>query len=182
MIDLNQCGEDRESNSESTFKSASAPTTPTSQTRQMGLLSRSHMRGQHRVNFPEDSCIVTGYFEAPNPYQYGMCLKIEPLLITLITIFTLIVIHLTLLSSHWLISTINNSMRKSIAVIIAIRFGMQWHIQCHSDTTAMALPSVPSIASIILNNIWHITWQIKFSSIILREYSLSDQTRTNTNK
>ena len=74
IIDLDPCNDDRalESSSESAFKSVSAPTSPTSQSRQMGCLTRGHGKGHHRVNFPEDNQIVTGYFEAPNPYQYGI--------------------------------------------------------------------------------------------------------------
>lgn len=55
-------------------KSASAPTTPTETTRlqaQGAALSSALKRRSkgHRVNFPTDDCIVTGYVEPPNPWS-----------------------------------------------------------------------------------------------------------------
>ncbi|CAG2104437.1 unnamed protein product [Medioppia subpectinata] len=75
MIEMSECIDERvEARDETAFKSQSAPTTPTSQSRplsaNMGCLNRGHQRGHHRVQFPEDHQIVTGYFDAPNPYQY----------------------------------------------------------------------------------------------------------------
>ncbi|KAH6927020.1 hypothetical protein HPB50_025294 [Hyalomma asiaticum] len=57
-------------------KSASAPTTPTETTRlqaQGAALSSALKRRSkgHRVNFPTDDCIVTGYVEPPNPWSNG---------------------------------------------------------------------------------------------------------------
>ncbi|XP_065292678.1 protein phosphatase 1 regulatory subunit 37-like [Dermacentor albipictus] len=55
-------------------KSASAPTTPTETTRLqahgVALSSALKRRSKgHRVNFPTDDCIVTGYVEPPNPWS-----------------------------------------------------------------------------------------------------------------
>ncbi|KAH7972264.1 hypothetical protein HPB52_010763 [Rhipicephalus sanguineus] len=55
-------------------KSASAPTTPTETTRLQAhgaaLSSALKRRSKgHRVNFPTDDCIVTGYVEPPNPWS-----------------------------------------------------------------------------------------------------------------
>lgn len=53
-------------------RSASAPSTPTSQSPK--ILAEGRSGKGHRVNFPEDNQIVTGYFEAPNPWNYnGKC-------------------------------------------------------------------------------------------------------------
>ncbi|XP_054154399.1 protein phosphatase 1 regulatory subunit 37-like [Oppia nitens] len=63
-----------------TVRSTSAPTSPTQQSRQIsGCLTRGQGKGHHRVQFPEDNCIVTGYFEAPDPYQYVIDQSIETL-------------------------------------------------------------------------------------------------------
>lgn len=57
-------------------KSASAPTTPTETGRLVGhgaaMASALKRRSKgHRVNFPTDDCIVTGYVEPPNPWNNG---------------------------------------------------------------------------------------------------------------
>jgi hypothetical protein len=64
----------REVDKESECRSVSAPTSPTQESRILGCLNTriGQRKGHHRVNFPEDNCIVTGYFEAPDPYQYGI--------------------------------------------------------------------------------------------------------------
>lgn len=66
-------------------KSASAPTTPTETTRLQAhgaaLSSALKRRSKgHRVNFPTDDCIVTGYVEPPNPWSNAPVSKSEDLL------------------------------------------------------------------------------------------------------
>lgn len=66
-------------------KSASAPTTPTETGRLVGhgaaLASALKRRSKgHRVNFPTDDCIVTGYVEPPNPWNNALPSKSEDLL------------------------------------------------------------------------------------------------------
>ncbi|KAH8028157.1 hypothetical protein HPB51_013661 [Rhipicephalus microplus] len=60
-------------------KSASAPTTPTEATRLQAhgaaLSSALKRRSKgHRVNFPTDDCIVTGYVEPPNPWSNALAI------------------------------------------------------------------------------------------------------------
>lgn len=66
-------------------KSASAPTTPTETGRLVGhgaaMASALKRRSKgHRVNFPTDDCIVTGYVEPPNPWNNALPSKSEDLL------------------------------------------------------------------------------------------------------
>lgn len=54
-------------------KSASAPTTPTETSRvaaHSGSAFKRRSKG-HRVNFPTDDRIVTGYVDPPNPWSNG---------------------------------------------------------------------------------------------------------------
>ncbi|KAH7986679.1 hypothetical protein HPB49_025862 [Dermacentor silvarum] len=75
---------DHRSLSAGSEKSASAPTTPTETTRLQAhgeaLSSALKRRSKgHRVNFPTDDCIVTGYVEPPNPWSnvFGRTAVIE---------------------------------------------------------------------------------------------------------
>lgn len=77
----NECGVDA--------RSQSAPNTPTK-----SLSLDLALRKGHRVNFPEDNMIVSGYFEAPDPYHFGMnYIRIRLIIIITISVIKLTAVH-----------------------------------------------------------------------------------------